>query len=674
MPSPPKLREVVKVFSGQKSSYGHPILQPGDAESVINFVIRKGRLRKIWGCSLYAQPVIPEAGGGIRWIDRFRNRWIYQQGRYVGYETEEGSKVFETLGTIVDNPTADSRIRSEKHQNRIYMVNGMEAKFYEDSLLSGEKFLSLGIYPPGNGAFPGDSPDIVLSQDGSSGTLAGATEYSYLITWWDSVREVESLPNGAYVQEDGLWLGTNPASITTTAANRTITGDVAALKAAGYDTDRVTHFIVYRAAQSDGTFKRINNVGDGLFLIANDTFTDSDGDETLLGQVLDQSLSPPPTGRYYNAPNSAGDYGPRFIKEFNNQLFLFGVRYPGNGELAYGAANGLAYGSVVGSFDQFQYSYNVGFASDEKDTGIAKYRNTLFFIKERSIYYLDGTNALNYQVRPIDSQRGVVAPGSIQETPAGVIGLSADGFILIDSTGPAKLIGEEIFDQIGGINFAASAKINSAYDPREGKYECHIPMLPLANVSKVFVYDTVLQTWNFYTKRLGQASVYGIDSNGDKVGLLGDFQNSRLYNLVDQSQVTFNGQKILGRWASKHFDFGDPEQQKRLQTIRIKARSVEQFSLFIDIIMDFGQQETMTFEVPAESIFSQWADGPDDEEGMDWDDDAWAGATVPIKFEIDGPLGVARNFQIVIREEGEDAGSGNFEIEEIVLVADALGR
>ncbi len=563
MPAPPQTEEIVRIFSGQKSSFGHPLLQPGDAEEIINFVIRKGRLRKIWGCSLYAQPVIAAAGGGVRWIDRFRNRWIYQQGRYVGYETADGSKVFEEIGSFIEPPGSDGKIRSEKHQNRIYMVNGVENKFYEDSLLSGEKFLNLGIYPPGNGAFPGDSPDISLSQDGSAGSLADSTEYSYLITWWDANRQVESLPNGAYVQEDGLWLGTNPATIETSAANRTITGDVSALKAAGYDEDRVTHFIVYRAAQADQTFKRISN-GDGLFSIANDTFTDGDGTEENLGQVLDQSISPPPTGLHYEAPGAAGDYGPRFVKEFNNQLFLFGVRFPGNGELAYGAANGIAYGSDVDNFDQFKYTFRVGFSSDEKDTGIAKYRNTLFFIKERSIYYLDGSNALNYQARPIEGQRGVIAPGSIQETPIGVIGLSAEGFILIDSVGPAKLIGEEIFDQIGKINFQQNAKINSAFDLREGKYECSIPMLPLENVSKVFVYDIELKTWNFYTKRLGLSSCYGINSYGDKVGLLGDFQNSRLYNLVDQSQVTFNGQKILGRWASKHFDWGNPDVEKRL--------------------------------------------------------------------------------------------------------------
>ncbi len=90
--------------------------------------------------------------------------------------------------------------------------------------------------------------------------------------------------------------------------------------------------------------------------------------------------------------------------------------------------------------------------------------------------------------------------------------------------------------------------------------------------------------------------------------------------------------------------------------------------------MDFGQQETITIEVPSESVFSKWANGPSDQDGADWDDDAWTEYTVPVKFEIDGPLGVARNFQIVIREEGTEEENANFEIEEIVLRADVLGR
>lgn len=672
--------EIARFFSGQKSSIPHGALEVTDAEQLVNLICRKGRIRKIWGAPIYAQPVVASGSGGISWISQFRFRWIAQHGNAIVYESAEGSANFTELGTILLGNA--NRIRSEKWINRIYMVNGVENKFYEDSLFLGAKYLTLGLIPPGHGLRESLSlqPDITLSQAGSSGTLIDATTYSYVITFYDSTRNVESLPNGAEVQEDGFWLGKNPASILTTAANRTITGDISAIKAAGYDTDRVSHFIVYRATQADGQYKRINTAGDGIFAISGDTFQDTDGDETNLGTVLDESISPPPTGRYYITGNDASAIGPRFVKFFRNQLWLFGVRYPGLGDLEYNPLSGLAYGSDVSNFDYWKYSYDIGRSTDQEDTGIGKYRNTLFFFKDSSAYYLDGTSPLNYQIREIDTQRGIIAPGSLQDTPVGCIGLAADGFVLFDSAGPGRLISEAVQDEIDQINFTYVDKIHSAYDQKEGKYECYIPKDPSTNISRVFMYDVNMKTWQFLSTRTGLAASYGISSQKRRVGLLGDNQNSRLYNLVNEAATTFggtglaNGQVIRARYAGKHCDFGDPKALKRLQFVKIKARSKTDIKLSIDIIPDFGQQETITLEdVEPVAEFSTWAEDQQDEDGMVWDQGAWAAATTPVKFEI--PIQcVARNIQLVIRESESTADRASFEIEEIILQANLLGR
>jgi hypothetical protein len=667
--------EIVRFFSGQKSSLPSGALEVTDASRLLNFICRKGRLRKIWGAPIYAQPVLPPNGsGGVSWISLFKRRWFFQQGTLIAFETAEGSKNFQEVGTILLGGT--NRVESEKWRNLIFLVNGVENKIYDDSGVAGQKYLNLGLYPPGHGLRASISlqPTFTLTESGGGDHPEGT--YQYLVTFLDNNRGIESLPNGAEVQEDGLWLGNAPVSITTSAANKKIDGNIADLKAAGVDP-RVTHFVVYRATQVDGQFKRITN---GPFAIAADTFQDNDGDDTNLGQVLDESISPPPSGKYYLTGNDTENYGPRFVKFFRDQLWLFGVRYPGLGDLGFGEVTGLAYGSAVNNFDYWKYEYDVGRSTDQEDTGIGKYRNTLFFFKEQSAYYLDGTNPTNYQIKEMDPQRGVVAPGSLQDTPVGCIGLAADGFVLFDSASPGKLISEEIQDEIDSINFDHVDKIHSAYDPKEGKYECYVPRSPSVNISRVFIYDVNMKTWQFLSTRIGQAAAYGISSQKRRVGLLGDSQNSRLYDLANEAATTFggtglaNGQTIRARFESKHFDWQAPGKLKRLQFIKIKARTKTDLKLSIDIIPDFGQQETITLDaLEPVAEFSTWAESASDEDGMVWDQSNWAGATVPVKFEIPIQV-VARNVQLVIREAETSADRASFEIEEIILEANLLGR
>lgn len=680
MPKGSEVKEVIRGFTGQKSSIPSGSLEPTDAEKIINFTVRKFRLRKVWGASLYANLDFGDLQSGVDWVDRFRHMWFCQRGNSIGKETADGSKVFEEIGTISLGTT--TRVRSEKWRNRIYMTNGVENKFYEDSLSSGEKYLTLGLIPPGNGLRDSLSlqPSISLELNtGGSGQFDNDTKYEYVVTFWDNTREIESLPNGAEAGEDGLWSGSKPANITTTGASQLITIDISDVKAVGYDEDRVTHWIVYRRKYDSTTdlplddFKRIG-LGDGLISIESDSVQDSTEDDDL-GTVLDESLSPPPSGLNYSGAAST-DVGPRFIKEHNDQLWLFGPRYPGFGLLGYNKATGIAYASRVGFPDYFEFSYDVGYADDQKDTGLAKYRNTLIFFKSNSIYYLDGTNPGNYAVRELDNKRGAVASGSIQETPVGVIALSSDGFILVDSVSPARIISESIFDEIQGINFSQIDKIVSAYNMQEGKYECHIPMRSSLNANKVFVYDINTKSWDFRNKNVGGSAHFDIGDDGERVGLLGDPNNGRLYDLVDESQVTFNGQKIAGRWASKHFDFGEPDKLKRLVSMRLKARSAGAFSLDIDVVMDNGQQETYSLKnVNSESVFTTLAASESDDDGDELvldqgqlsEDLTWK------KFEI-MLSGVARNFQVIIRESGETDNSRGFEIDEIVLVGNLLGR
>lgn len=679
MPKESQVTEIIRSFGGQKSSLPSGELGPGDAERIVNFMVRKGRLRKLWGGTLYSTLNIG-GFGPILWLDYFRRRWMVQHGDFIGYEDSEGSGAFTALGSILLG--SSNKVRSDKWKNRIFLVNGVENKFYEDSLGT-DVFATMGIIPPDNGRRDTAVAPAVGVGAGASAFL-NTEEYSYVFTWYDSTRGIESLPNGATVQEDGLWLGKNPGSYTLTLDAQTIRVNISVIRGRGYDTERVTHWKLYRA-KIDGTtglpeddYKQVlefngASYDDGLIPIATD-YVDDDG--SALGAVLDESISPPPTGRGYLNGLDAESYGPRFIRLHNDQLWLFGVRYPGIADQSINAVTGIIYASEADNFDYWRYTYNFGLANDQKDTGLAKFRNTLVFFKEKSIAYLDGTGPTNYRIKELDAQRGVVAPGSIQETPIGIIGMAADGFILVDSVGPAKVLTEGFFDEFTDINLLQADKINSSYDLQEGKYECHVPINPSLNLNRVFSFDINQQAWQVYTKRVGQASKYDLNSVGARVGLLGDPVVGQLYQISDETIVTFNGQKIKGRWESKQFDFGEPDRLKRMVSMRIKARCNVKFVLGVDVIMDEGQQETFSLrDIDSESVYTTLAATQDDDDGNELilDQGALSAALVWKKFEI-LLSGVARNFRVIVREEGDTSDSSGFEIDEIVFVGNLMGR
>ena len=704
------VREVIRSFAGIKSALPHGVLQAMDAEEIINFVSRRGRLRKIWGTALYYN-----SGFGvdeIKWIEYFRDRWMAQHGNSIIREVSEGQADFAEIGAMLLG--TENRVRSEKWENRLLLTNGVESKFLEYTPQSGEEFLGLGLIPPGNGAKQWDGsgafqPSIVTSKVANAGsTLADAT-YGYVVTWWDSEREVESLPNGAQVDEDGLWVSfassfaADIALAFTGMTNNAVRVDISALKAAGYDTDRISHFIVYRGTQASLTminagttarftdFKRVADPTDSNqeaeLRIANNYYDDRTV-EADLGALLDESISPPPSGLYYLGKGikatDSSSIGPRFIKFFRDQIWMFGGRYPGttNGTALqpdgvqgrpqnYFPQSGIAYASRANNPDYFFYTYNIGRSTGQKDTGLAKHRNTLLFFKEGSAYYLDGSNPDNYEIRELDTKRGITVPGSIAETTKGVLGLSADGFALFDSIAGGKIISEEFSDFVSRINLDYSDKISAVFDPAEEKYECHVPLDNATYNTHVFTYDLKMEAWEI-TKRVAGSAAYGISSLKRIKGLHGDPRNGRLYDVSDYSRVTLNGQTMHGKWRSKAFDFDMPGDIKNVQLVEITARALRDFRLSIDLIMDFGQGDAASVtDVDPDVRGDVLAADANDTDGMNYDSGQWSKGSEKKKFTI--PIqGIGKSFNLVIRNSDTDADRASFEIEEVIIHASKL--
>lgn len=681
-------KERISAFLGQKSSVPHGLLTNNDCESIKNFVTTRGRLRKMWGVTIYED--VDFGVGEMKWLDYFRNRWLFQRGDSIGVESGENGQSFFQIGTIYGG--TERRVFSDKWTDLLFLSNGYENRLIDFESLDQPDLLYTGLLPPGGGVllagtYPPANFSVVV--DGSS--LVPTGNHQYLITLWDDLRKVESMPYGSFVGEDGLWLydqdddnnfTTDGTAVAVAAANRAVHIDVAPILARGFDNARVTHYIIYRKA-SDDTYKRVPLAGTSsvdITAIGSTTFVDQAA-EAALGAVLDLSLSPPPSGKYYRDSSEVRtmDYGPRFVKFHRDQLWYFGVNFPGTedgyevgtGPSRFYPINGVAYGSRVGFFDHWQYSYSVGRETGQKDTFMGKHANTLMFFKEKCSFYLDGTSPLNYEIRDLDSKRGISVSGSAQETSAGIIGLGQEGFVLFDGVSRGKVISDEIADMVRKIRLEYADKITSSYDPEEEKYECHCPIENTYN-TLVFVLDLKSMTWSFH-KRAGGAAAYGLTSNKRVVGLLGDRQNGRLYLTTDRSSMTFNGQTMHGVWRSRQLDWGAPSDLKTLQAVTIVARARRDFRISIDVIPDFSQRDAVSVnDIEPDVRNGALAEDADDPEGINWDEGQWDSGMQKKEFTI-LVQAMGRKMQLIVRNSDTDADRANFEIEEITLFANVLG-
>lgn len=682
-----EVQERISSFSGIKSSLPQGVLDATDAEDIRNFVTRRGRLRKMWGLDLKFNS--GSGAGPIQWASRLASRWLAQHGNAILKELSLGQYDFEQVGEILLGEA--NRAMSAKWENREFLSNGVENKFLEFTATRGWKYLNLGLLPPGGGEPHNEFlffATSVVSANASSGLLDA--NYTYTMTYWDDVRQVESLPFNSAVGEDGLWFWADqnwPAIVIATGATgRQIALNIAAIKALGYD-ERVTHFIIYRRLQADTTaWKRVPLAGSSntfITAIAENEFVDFAA-EADLGSVLDLSISPPPSGKFYQDDSEAApqtvlapqSIGPRFVEQFRDQLWLFGVRFPGTRFgydpeelrfIEYFPQTGILYASDVGNPDHWLYTFDIGKSTDQEDTGIRKFGNILMFFKSKSSYYLSGTSPENYEIRDLDPTRGFTVPSSVQSTTIGIIGIGEGGFTLFDGIGPGKLIADELFDYVKRINLGHADKIASAFDPLEEKYECSVPLDEFTYNSHVFSFDCKTRAWSV-TRRVFGAAAYDLEGKVS-VSLLGDPRNGRLYDGSNYASTTLNGQTMHGLWRSRAFDFGRPDRVKTVQVVEITARAKRDFRISIDLISDFGQDDTASeHDVDPDVRDDAFGASAQDAAAARWDSAQWSKGVTKKKFTI-LIQNVGKNFNLVIRNSDTDANEASFEIEEVLVRA-----
>lgn len=714
-------------FDGQKSALPVEAYGFKSAQNVVGFVLKEGQLRRVVGGDTYAD-IIPGQPGGILSLHRFKNLWGAQRGTKIAFEDAEGAATFTDIFTGLES---EDKFFSAQWRDRIFMVNGVEAKFLlnrqDDALSDTREAGNIGLDPPDGQ----DWVDLggVTETDTGSGELVNG-DYYYFLTVFDGETNSESPAAGAAVSVDGIFElsanareanGTNfgprghlmivvsgPSSVTFSKTQ--LHPYLLALQA---ENPRITDFSIYR-----GTLDPTSNLYSSLFavpniansnqtinniaaLIADDLdFVDDTATADLPAIGLPTNNSPPPTmarlrlarekmaagGAFVSPFVEAENSGFRHIRAFRDQLFGFGAfstgwdrsseDFPTYDENGRNAFSGILFGSEVYQPDYFPYIWEVGRGDGQTAVGLGVLGDTaLLLFKEKSTYYLSGSSPSDFVVRILDTNKGCVNESTIQETPIGVICLDRTGFVLFNKIGQGERISIEIQDIIDSIQFPYSASFYSFYDPKNQHYYCSVVVPGSQTPNLTLILDLDSMQWTTDTSIVGLSRLADTDSNGEYVELVGARDTGRLVSLSNPEIPTFQGQAVYSSWTSGALSFGDDQHKKKMRWLYLKVSAAGDWSATIQVIPDFDESRRYSIDVNYDSEQDTWYSSDASTDGsLIWDEGEWA-FDGPERSQVKIPIICkGRLFQVRVINQDTAANRWGFAIEGISAEAVMLDK
>jgi hypothetical protein len=690
--------QIISGFRGQSSGTTPDSVEADLAERIKNMVpIRRG-LTKVNGRSVYGTLA---GNGNITMLEYYSSpvsNWIAQQGTDLLKEATQGSGTFASFHTLDD----DATLRATRWKDAIYFANGTDLVFFNGNLGASGKTKRLGMYPPLGTVQASDSSVV------NGGSLTDASVYRWTITYYDPDTDTESpavnsrpAANGLFVQDpydDSVWA---PEYWEETTATPNLTGRIAfsALNAIFSATGdkardaRQTHFKLYRTTAGGTIFRQVGDIRNIASFIAAAVDLDDGTADSTLGVVLQTAdASPPP--RLDRTRAAFDDEGLSFVdstfrtyvqmREFKDSLFGFGAYGPGVQSTSDEANSFSPYKSILYIHDAFIPDYvfttrDVADGDGQLPTGLAVLKdNTLLLFKESSTYYLSGTNVRNYEVRPLDTRRGAVATGSIQETPYGVLCLDRSGVILFDGLGVGKEVSDSyVEDEIRNINFSAINTTYSFYDRDESIYYLSIPVDGSTKPNRTLIYNVKDGAWTFSEGLEGYSAGIGIVDSEKKI-LIGDSVNTdKILDWSSETNVLDVAKSIESEYLSSILYMGDASVKKKAKFLWITAESNTEWTVDIGILPDFGQGNgEFTLEnINSASSYAVYAASLLDD-GVNvgvFDTSIWSGAKVRKILKI--PVSsMGYGFQIRIKNRDTDPDNYGFRILSLKLEAVELGK
>jgi hypothetical protein len=301
----------------------------------------------------------------------------------------------------------------------------------------------------------------------------------------------------------------------------------------------------------------------------------------------------------------------------------------------------------------------------------------LLVFKNKSTYYLSGSSPDNFTLRIMDTQKGCINEGTIQETPNGVICLDRAGFVLFNKIGQGEKISKDIQDIIDDIQTQYSDTFYSWYDPEQMRYYCALVVGSGASTPNLTVcLDLDSGGWTTIQGTEGLSRVMDTNSSGASVDIMGSASNGRLTNFADPTQVLFNGEVIESSWTSGSVNFQDDQHKKKVNWLYVRALSKETWTADIEIIPDYDESRKYVIEDwNMLASQSEWYSSDLATDGtLIWDDGTWASEGLVRTISKIPVQSIGYSFQIRIINKETNPERYGFILQSVSLEGVKLGR
>jgi len=284
---------------------------------------------------------------------------------------------------------------------------------------------------------------------------------------------------------------------------------------------------------------------------------------------------------------------PKYVKIFKNHAFYAG---------ASAAPQKLIFSAPysVGDFTPANGAGSISVTSDI--VGLKVFREQLYVFCENAIFRIVGNSVADFQMQPVTTNVGCVAPQSIQEVGGDIIFLSADGLRTVAGTekiGDVELgvISRPVQRRFTELNYSDAADtITSVVIRAKTQYRIFFSDKSAETDSKGIIAVWRGDRWEF-------SETKGIKPNCADSGYISNVETTVhggydgfIYKQETGSTFTNAGNSSLtikGRYKSAHWTMGDPGIRKRFHRAILNYRPEGSLSTNLGLEYDYGSDDVL---------------------------------------------------------------------------------
>ena len=284
---------------------------------------------------------------------------------------------------------------------------------------------------------------------------------------------------------------------------------------------------------------------------------------------------------------------PKYVKIFKNHAFYAGMSATPQ-KIIFSAPY------AEGEFSAAKGAGSISVTSDI--VGLKVFREQLYIFCTNAIFRLVGNSISDFQMQPVTTNVGCVAPQSIQEVGGDIIFLSADGLRTVAGTekiGDVELgvISRPVQRRFTELNYTDAANtITSVVIRAKTQYRIFFSNSSAETESKGIIAVWRGDRWEF-------SEVKGIKPNCADSGYISNVETTvhggydgYIYKQETGSTFTNAGDSTLtikGRYKSAHWTMGDPGIRKRFHRAILNYRPEGSLDTNLGLEYDYGSDDVL---------------------------------------------------------------------------------